>query len=191
MGKNHHGEQTGEFGEWLAEYLKSSDHYQDLIVFFDHGNSNKCPNVAAVKGFYGDHVANRNRLADIDVMVANDDHEILFLIEIEESEMSPKKILGDVFSILFCNRVAVGIGVQNKYFAIRPETQLIVSGIVPCRGHKREKLKDVIMPRLKRFEVPRDAIDVEKVDCVYGKDILEMMCSLKDKMRAAFPEETL
>ena len=93
---NKHGKSTGKFGSWLNDYLGSDSFY---TVYYDHGIKTDDPNVAAIKGFFGDQVNNKNRLADIDVMVANIDKEIILLIEIEESEMSPKKLLGDIFSI--------------------------------------------------------------------------------------------
>jgi hypothetical protein len=188
MSKSYHGEQTGEFGVWLTDYFNASGHYQDLTVYYDHGDRDEYPNVAAVKGFYGDHVAHRNRLADIDVMVAKDD-EVLLLIEIEESEMSPKKILGDVFAILFCNQVGVRINGKPKDFSISPKTELIVAGIVPRLGDRREKIEDVITPRLQQFSVPDDCIQIEKIGFVYGESISELLCKLKCKVESLFPEE--
>lgn len=185
------GGHTGEFGLWLTQYLKASDHFQNLIVFYDHGNPDEYPNVVAVKGFYGQQVANRNRLADVDVLVANQDYEILLLIEIEESKMPPKTILGDVFSILFCNRVAVKIDDGQQYFSIGPETQLFVAGIVPGRGGGREKIEEVIRPRLRQIRVPEDAIQVKNIDFVYGDDISETLCKLKCRMKTIFTDSSV
>jgi hypothetical protein len=188
MGKTHHGVKTGEFGVWLTDYFNVSEHYQDLTVYYDHGNRDEHPNVAAVKGFYGNHVANRNRLADIDVMVAKDD-EVLLLIEIEESEMPPKKILGDVFAILFCNQVAVKPNGQQKYFSFSSNTELIVAGIVRSLGDGREKIEDVIAPRLQEFRVPDDSIQIENIGFVYGENFSELLCKLKCKVESLFPKE--
>ena len=42
--------------------------------------------------------------------------QVLRLIEIEESNMPPKKLLGDVFATLMCNRFVVKIEKEQKYF---------------------------------------------------------------------------
>jgi hypothetical protein len=121
-------------------------------------------------------------------MVAKDD-EVLLLIEIEESEMPPKKILGDVFAILFCNQAAVKINGQQKYFSFSSNTELIVAGIVPCLGDRREKIDYVIPRRLQQFGVPDDSIQIENIGFVYGESISELLCKLKCKVECLFPEE--
>lgn len=179
MPNPHHGKHTGKFGLWLTKYIQSLNPPREYTVVYDHGDAEKYPNVAVIKGFYGGQVANKNRLADIDVMVANSDGEVLLLIEIEESKMPPKTLLGDVFSILFSNNVAVKMGDEQKYFSISPETRLIVAGVVRSKGDGQEKIKDVIMPRLREFNVPGDAIQVENVDFVFGDDVEEVMGKLR------------
>jgi len=114
-----HGKMTEEFGIWLSQYLKTNKEYS---VFYDHGNPQENSNVAVIKGFFGDKVTNRNRLTDIDVMVVNNKKEVVLLIEIEESEMSPKKLLGDIFSIVMCNQFAVRTENKNKYFGLSSKT---------------------------------------------------------------------
>jgi len=101
-----HGKWTGEFGLWLTNYLNTISCYRKHSVFYDHGNKQEHPNVVAIKGFIGNHVTNANRLADVDVLVANDKQEIIVLIEIEESNITPKTLLGDVFASLMCNGYA-------------------------------------------------------------------------------------
>ncbi|MBC8235578.1 hypothetical protein H8E77_39025, partial [bacterium] len=114
------GEQTGRFGCWLTQYLKGSPQYYKHLVYYDHGKRDSKPNVAAIKGFFGDEVSNKNRLADVDLMVAKPNKDIMLLVEIEERESSPKKILGDVLAILMCNRFAVKLNGEQHYFRITP-----------------------------------------------------------------------
>ena len=60
---SHHGKMTGEFGAWLTNFIRGNDFGQSLDVYFDHGDKLKHSNVGAIKGFYGNRVNNRNRLA--------------------------------------------------------------------------------------------------------------------------------
>ena len=174
-----HGKMTGEFGAWLTTFIQSNDFAEQFIVYFDHGDKEKFPNVVAIKGFYGEQVSNRNRLADIDVVVVNEKDEVELLIEIEEMAVSPKKLLGDIFSILCCNRIAVKVGSEQKQLQLSPKTQLIVAGIVPAHGSQQEKIHQVILPRLRHFAIPNDAIPIANVSFVGDESPLDLLERLK------------
>lgn len=180
------GKHTGEFGTWLVNY------YQDrkdpgYTIFYDHGDPDLDPHVAAVKGIFSageEHpVSSVNRLADIDVLVANQKQEALLLIEIEESEMAPKKILGDIFTILSCNQAAVRAGMVQKYFKITPNTRLIIAGILSRKGIKLEKINQVILPRLQAFSAPEDSVPVDQVEIISGKDIQDALDELRERLK--------
>ncbi|MBU1660587.1 MAG: hypothetical protein KKD28_03850 [Chloroflexi bacterium] len=182
--KSRDGKRTEEFGLWLTRYLRGDSQY---FVFYDHGIKQEDQNVAAIKGFYGHQVANKNRLADIDVMVVNNDtDEVILLIEVEERGMPPKKLLGDVFATLMCNRFAVRIDKEQKYFNISPETRLIVCGVVPGQGDGQDKIINVITPRLREFGVPDDTIQIDKIKFVFGEDISGMIEELKSETKNVF-----
>ncbi len=178
------GKRTGEFGRWLTGYLDRNSQYS---VFYDHGSIQEDSNVGVIKGFYGHEVTNRNRISDVDVMVVNDDGEVVLLIEIEESEMSPKKLLGDVFATIMCNRFAVRMGNEQKYFCATPKTRLIVSGVLSSRG--QDKIRNIIAPRLRQFGVPDDTFQIDNIKFVFGEDISEMITKLKLEMKNAFEME--
>ena len=179
------GKNTGRFGLWLSQYLKADS---QISVFYDHGNRQKDSNIVAIKGFYGEHVSNKNRLADIDVMVVNHEtNKVLLLIEIEESKMEPKKLLGDILTVLMCNRYAVKIENEQKYFNVSPTTRLIVAGIVSSKGAGHDKIKQTIIPRLKQFNLPNNSIQMDKIELVYEDNISQMIIKLKCKMRNFFP----
>ena len=122
--KLRHGTGTASFGKWLKDYLEGIPEYEDYLVYYDHGDSQKS-NVVAIKGFCGKSVTNQNRLADIDIMVANPKKEIVVLIEIEEKPASPKKYIGTIFAALMCNRFAVRVEnreiIADIYKIIREE----------------------------------------------------------------------
>ncbi|MEI6133221.1 MAG: hypothetical protein WCQ41_10430 [Bacillota bacterium] len=177
------GKKTEEFGLWLTQYLKPKSQYP---VFYDHGNQQKDQTVVAIKGFFGDKVTNRNRLADVDVMVVNNDNEVILLIEIEESKMSPKNLIGDIFTAMMCNRFAVRIKKENKYFDVSSKTRLIVAGVVPNQGNERDIIIDRIMPRLQKFHKPNDTLQIDKIKIVTGKDVSETLEKLKNEVRSVF-----
>ena len=182
--KSKDGEKTGEFGLWLRRYLKENDQYS---VYYDHGDKAQDPNVATIKGFFGQQVTRRNRLADLDVMIVdNDRDEVVLLIEIEETESPPKKLLGDVFAMLMCNQIAVKIETEQRYFSLSPQTQLIVAGTVSSRGAGREKIRNTIAPRLQQFDVPSDSIQIDQIKFVFGEDVFEVIEELKNEVRSSF-----
>jgi hypothetical protein len=184
-----HGQETGKFGLWLRMYLNEPPHNREFTVFYDHGDKQHDPNVAVIKGFYGRQVANNNRLADIDVMVVNKNNEAILLIEIEESSMPPKKLLGDAFSILMCNKFAVRIDNEQKYYTTCPESKLIIAGVVPARGDGQKKIEEVIKPRMKQFSVPSDTIQIENISIVFGNDISKTLDTLMSKVSDIFSKE--
>lgn len=179
------GENTGKFGEWLTGYLEGRP-YQ---VFYDHGDPQPFPNVAKVTGFVGDQVARHNQLAQIDVMVAGHTKEAVLLIELEESDFTPKRILGDVFSILMCNRISVRVNHKQVRFEITPHTRLIVAGIASTSS-KTAQIKKSINPRLHQFSVPIDSIQTRNVNIVGNSDLESTVSELKEIVKAMFPSET-
>ena len=178
-----HGKLTGEFGLWLSNYLGNNHQYS---VYYDHGDNQKDLNVLAIKGFYGKLITNKNRLVDSDLIVVNNkNNSVDLLIEIEETEMSPKKLLGDVFTTLMCNQFAVSIDNEQKYFSLSPETHLIVAGVVKTKGTGQEKISLTITSRLQEFVVPGDSIQLDKVKFLFGNDISDTIKKLKSEMENA------
>ena len=177
-----HGVETGRFGKWLSQYLEDTPGYQSYSVYYDHGDRQANPNVVKVKGFFGDTVTSTSRLADVDIMVVKPSGEIAILIEIEESSATPKKLVGDLFTILMCNRFAVrGTGGQ-KYFNIAPETRLIVAGVGATAGQLK-KVQGIIRSRLSQFEAPADSIGLKNVSLIVEQDLSAMIEKLTERVR--------
>jgi hypothetical protein len=168
MRQGHH---TGTFGSQLAARLRASADHAEWIVFYDHGDTTVDSSVAATKGFFGDRVANLNRLADIDVLIASPDRVARILIEIEERACSPKKMLGDVLAALLCNRFAVRVQGRQELFEVASSTKLIVAGVVPTRGHRLQKISEVITPRLHQLSGLSDGISPRNVEFVFTDSI--------------------
>lgn len=176
------GEKTGQFGLWLTEYIRENHSTRGYQVYYDHGDSRLHDNVAVIKAFLGDTITSKNKLAEIDVMVANQEHDILMLIEIEESPLSPKTLLGDVFASIFSTKFAVNVGGKQTYFSTTKQTRLLVAGYVPQKTRNKSKLMIDIRSRLEDFSAPNDSISMDQVDFVIGTDLEGCLVCLKSKV---------
>ena len=173
-----HGCHTGRLGEWLSQKFRDTPYLQYYQLYYDHGVSSS-PNVAAIKGFFGERVSNKNRLADIDLLIASHDGEAILLVEIEERISEPKKILGDVFALLMCNRISIGKGKQ-QYFSISSDTQLLIAGVVKDKGQKLAKIEQIIEPRLRQFTTPSGGIPIQNVNFLFKPDNPTMVAALRE-----------
>ncbi len=151
-------------------------------VYFDHGDSRRS-DVAATKGFFGETVSNQNRLTDIDIMIANRNGEVELLIEIEERDVSPKKILGDVLATILCNRFAVRCNGVQRYFRPTPTTRLLIVGTVPARGTRLKKVERVIAPQIHRLHGLPNNVTPQHVELIFACDIESAIAKLKDRVR--------
>ena len=176
------GELTKEFGIWLTKLLEKKNQYS---VYYDHGKQGAESNVVAIKGFLGDRVTNANRLADVDIMVVSNG-KVVLLIEIEEGAMSPKKLLGDIFSSVMCNQFAVKIENENRYFSLSSETRLIIAGVAPFKENRLSRIEDTIMPRLRIFSFPKDGLQSNNIKVVAKTDIAKTIDELENEVRSIF-----
>lgn len=182
-----HGQNTGDFGSWLTVYLRDSRRYRDYQVYYDHGNRTTVANVVAIKGFLGADVTNRNRLADVDVMIVAPNKSVRLLIEIEERPSSPKKILGDVLASILCNRFAIRLNGEQQYFSVTSDSELIVAGIVPSSGNRLLKIEQIILPRIRQLSGLSDGICPSNVGLVFSDNIDSTINRVKDMIRKMFP----
>jgi hypothetical protein len=143
-----HRQESALFGQWLSDRLRKNPRYRHYAVYYDHGDKTVHPNVAAIKGIYGEKVTNSSQLTQVDVMVAKPNQEIIILVEIEEGQCSPKKIIGDIFANLMCNRYAVALEGEQRYFPITSQTVLVIAGIMNPRGAMKDQLEKTIKPRM-------------------------------------------
>jgi hypothetical protein len=170
------GIETGKFGAWLSGHLPEGPCGAARRVFYDHGDQALHANVAALQAFYGEQVTSMNRLADVDVAIVDAAGNVEVLIEIEESAFSAKKIVGDVFAIAMCNRVAVKRPNATAVFAITPSTVLFVAGVANPRGKKHAQVEEVILPRLRQFAAPDGAFRLADTRFVLA-DTIELVIS--------------
>ena len=97
------------------------------------------PHVCVEQSGNGLAVTNSNRIADIDILASRGTTAEV-LIEIEERECSPKKILGDVLATMLCDGFAIKTPTGQKTFRPTSATRLIVTGFVPA-GRSRRSAK--------------------------------------------------
>lgn len=173
------GGETGAFGEEITK-----KYGQENIIYYDHGDKNKNKNVFACKGFYGTSVGNDNRLADIDLFIADSDGNAKVLIEIEERASSPKKIIGNIFSIAMCNQVGIAINKKKSTnFQITKETYLVIGGVIPTKGNRKYKIENIIKERIKIFK--RDdvnGLDLNKVELYFDEKIESVLARIRLKL---------
>jgi hypothetical protein len=115
------GEQTAEIGAQLEQELAP----RGFDVFHDHGPRAK--HVGRIYSWFGDAdaPARDTELGQIDIaVVERGNSRAIVLIEIEETNDNPKKIIGDVFGVLMGNRVTF----RGTHFGVGPWTTLIVVG---------------------------------------------------------------
>lgn len=176
------GEKTGQFGRWLTEYIQSELPDKNYTVYYDHGDPTKYSKVAAIKGFLGEEVRNENRMADVDVMVADEDRGIKLLIEIEESPISPKTLLADVFASLLSTKFAVKIGDENIYFSKTPGAHLIVASYNPS-DKKRKIYIDRVQEKLREFLSAESEIKPGNVEFIIESDLGHCLERLRPRVK--------
>jgi hypothetical protein len=175
------GEKTGQFGLWLTEYINEERSEKDYLVYYDHGDQARYDNVKVIKGFIGEKVKNANRLTDIDVLVANQENEILLLIEIEESPISPKTLLGDIFSSLVSTNFSVRKDEQVN-FSVTSGSHLIIASFHP-NPERRKNYRDDIRRRIGEFSVPEDSISVDNIEFIIEADLDISLEKLRQRMK--------
>jgi len=162
------GERTGKFGYWLSEELKEQPQYR---VYYDHGSPEKHESVVVIKAFLGDKVTKENKLADVDVMVVNQKNEIILLIEIEESPISPKTLLGDVFASTFSSGFAVAIKGEQRYFQVTPQTRLWVAGYVASKSDEKSDLIHQIQERINQVVLGDNGALIQEVKLIIENNL--------------------
>ena len=180
------GVYTGQFGEWLTVYMRNLPRFLKYYVYFHHGDRQKWPNVAKIEGYYGEKVSNQNFLTAIDILVASAENKAILLIEIEESESSPKKIVGDVFTFLMCNHIAVSRQGKQHVFQINPETKFIFAGWARKKGSKLDKLHKVISPRILNFTTPDDSIRPNNIEYIFTDELSSTLAELQKFIKTSF-----
>ena len=183
-------EQIKMFGMWLADYLAGIPQYEDYLVHCERARGEpKLSVMEARRGLRGP--ANmESRLADVDVMVAKPNKDLVVLVQIETEVASPKRILGAVLAILMCNRLALELDGVQQYYKIGPETKFVLAGTMTTGAYAVRRIKETIWPRLQHFAITGDGIDPKNVIFVFRRPLSSTMRALRQLMELLFPQAT-
>ncbi len=151
------GKITASIGEKLTEKLK-----RDYDVFFDHGDATKGNNVRACLALLSDEPKNATRVADVDIVICSKREVqpmVKAIVEVEESGFSPKKILGDVMSLMLVKAIAIRKDDgSHGIYKLNNRTVRYVFGVVKSKGSKTEQIEEHLLPQL------RDVLNQELLD---------------------------
>ena len=105
MGKRH-GIRTVAIGKELQCNLDANaERYHGIGVFYDHGDSSD-PEVCRPTTYMGRRYGSDATLSGVDIVVT-EAGRVIAAIEVEESTVRPKAILGDVFGIALAGRMRI------------------------------------------------------------------------------------
>jgi len=122
-----HGTATREIAERLLQ-----KRYAGVDLFYDHGDSRRVA-VCTPTSYIGRRFGADATLSGIDIVLVYRG-KVFLLVELEESEVRPKTVLGDVFGVV----VAGHVRIKGRSYPIEDAT-LIVGVTVSGRGRRAEK----------------------------------------------------
>ena len=132
MGKSQ-GVNTKAVGEQLKKRLAADPRrFGRLDVFYDHGDSSK-PEVCEPTTYMGRRYGADATLSAVDIVVAKGKN-VSLAIEIEESTVRPKTVIGDIFGIALADRIRI----QGKPYSLENAT-IIVAIADNGKGRRSEK----------------------------------------------------
>lgn len=141
-----HGELTGPVAAGLVDMVRSQS---SLCVYHDHAGQPR----QRLWAYYGTEAHRWNTLSAVDILVGNTlTREAALIIEIEETAASPKKLLGDVFSVALADRVAT----RDGDYGITANTRMWVCFPINSRGHQRRRNTE--LKRMIEQLVPSDVL---------------------------------
>ncbi len=155
------GPETTNLGNRLTQKLKKVDN--SLKVYVGHG---KLSQSKKVQGFMSEEIDNGTKVAEIDIIIAKSNKNVLFLVEIEESRAPPKKILGDIFSILFCD----GIQVDKQIYSLNSQTKVLVGTHYNSDGKKASQF-ELINERIGLFTNPKGPLGINCIQFIYEENL--------------------
>lgn len=123
MGKPH-GANTKKIAEQLKSKLDAElERFKDIKIFYDHGDSSK-PEVCQPTTYMGRRYGTDATISAVDIVVAKGKNVIL-AIEVEESPVRPKTVLGNVFGIALADRMHI----QGKTYSTKNATIIVAIAV--------------------------------------------------------------
>jgi hypothetical protein len=121
----------------IAEKLKSKldadpERYKGIRIYYDHGESKKS-NVCQPTTYMGRRYGADATLSGVDIVVVKDNNAVL-VVEVEESTVRPKVIIGDIFGIVLADRIRI----KRKSYSLKNAT-IVVAIAEEGKGKKSAK----------------------------------------------------
>lgn len=112
-----------------------------------------------------------SHISELDILIGSRDKKAQILIEVEERSCSPKKILGNLFASLLCDRFEVKTKDGPVCFMVTSETRLIVCGIQPGHGKRIDKIDRTIVPRLHALSSTPNEILPKNISLIFDESL--------------------
>lgn len=127
----------GQLTQAIAQKLKrkleeNQDRYSGIEVFHDHGNSTD-PNVCEPTAYMGRRYGADATLSSIDIVLVKD-KKVILAVEVEESMVRPKVVLGDVFAVVLADRIRI----LDRSYPV-DNALLVIALTASTRGKRVEK----------------------------------------------------
>lgn len=128
-----HGLNTRKIAEKLTSKIAADPkRYNGIDIFYDHGDS-RTQGVCQPTTYMGRRYGADATLSGVDIVVTKNKMAIL-VIEVEESTVRPKVIIGDVFGIVLADRIMI----QEESYSLKNAT-IIVAVAEEGKGKKSAK----------------------------------------------------
>ncbi len=131
MDNKSHGQITVKAAETLCGYYETKGYG----VFYDHDSTKE--NVGKIVSWFGEKYSRESELSQLDIaIVEKGSDKALALIEIEETNDTPKTFMGDLFGILLGDHISFR---GERQFSLGEYTTLIVLGKSKVSHKKRNE----------------------------------------------------
>jgi hypothetical protein len=128
----------GEITSRLGRQLQQEPSMQKYSVYYDHGKRGD-KNVCEISSVLGNQLRRDSKIAEIDIAILDQREKVILLIEIEESDDNPKKLIGDAITTLIGDKIFINRREVNQ---ISEWTTLIVYAKKNGEGHEK-RTKDI------------------------------------------------
>jgi hypothetical protein len=170
-----HGQIKGRVAETISGYYETKGYR----VFYDHDSTKE--NVGKIVSWFGDRYSRESELSQLDIaIVAKGSDRVLALIEIEETNDTPKAFLGGLFGVLLGDQISFR-GERN--FIVGEHTTLIILGKSKVMHKKRnEHLREQGREIKANLATPNSKIGTIVIDTFADeKGLYALLSSLLDR----------
>jgi len=172
------GKYTVKMGFNLYNIYKNCRNTAYEIYYDPHKNNEelKTPNSYRPILFFGECCSNASTLGHVDVAVVGKNNEVVLACEVEESDAAPKKIIGDVMSIILSDQISI----NEKYYYYNANLVFIL-GINRKPDSDKEKKTEHIRKELTRINKKIGKRETDLI-LVFGDGAQELTKNVEEKI---------